>query len=64
VRLKKRRMAERTFARLKRCRRLTADREKTTRSAEAMIHLAMIHRMLNRLCPREGERELRYRKAA
>jgi len=63
VRLKKRWVAERTFAWLKRCRRLTADREKTTRSAEAMIRLAMIHMMLNRLCPKEGEQEFRYRKA-
>jgi putative transposase len=64
VPLPKRWVAERTFAWLKRCRRLTADREKTTRSAEAMIRLAMIHMMLNRLCPREGEQEFRYRNAA
>jgi transposase len=63
VRLKKRWVAERTFAWLKRCRRLTADREKTTRSAEAMIRLAMIHMMLNRLCPKEGQQEFRYREA-
>jgi putative transposase len=64
VRLKKRWVAERTFAWLKRCRRLTADREKTTRSAEAMIRLAMIHMMLNRLSPKCGEQEFRYRKVA
>ena len=64
VRLKQRWVAERTGAWLKRCRRLTADREKTTRSAEAMIRLAMIQMMLNRLCPKEGEQEFRYRKAA
>jgi putative transposase len=64
VRLKKRWVVERTFAWLKRCRRLTVDREKTVRSAEAMIRLAMIHMMLNRLCPKEGEQEFRYRKAA
>jgi putative transposase len=40
---------ERTFAWLSRCRRLSVDREKCTRSAEAMIRLAMIHLMLNRL---------------
>src|ERR1700693_3357968 len=40
---------ERTFAWLSKCRRLSADREKSTRSSEAMIRLAMIHLMLNRL---------------
>jgi putative transposase len=34
---------ERTFAWLNQCRRLTVDREKSTRSAVAMIRLAMIH---------------------
>src|SRR5204862_5690196 len=43
---------ERTFAWLGKCRRLSVDREKSTRSAEAMIRLAMIHLMLNRLCPK------------
>jgi putative transposase len=43
---------------------VTADREKTTRSAEAMSRLAMIHMMLNRLHPKEGEQEFRYRDAA
>jgi putative transposase len=55
---------ERTFAWLSKCRRLSVDREKSTRSAEAMIRLAMIHPMLNRLCPREGQAEFRYREAA
>jgi len=55
---------ERTFAWLIKCRRLSVDREKSTRSAEAMIRLAMIHLMLNRLCPKEGQQEFRYRKAA
>jgi transposase len=55
---------ERTFAWLKKCRRLTVDREKSTLSAEAMIRLAMIHVMLNRLCPKEGEAEFRYRTAS
>jgi putative transposase len=54
----------RTFAWLNQCRRLSVDREKSTRSAEAMIRLAMIHRKLNRLCPKEGQAEFRYRKAA
>ena len=44
---------ERTFAWLAKCRRLSVDREKSTRSAEAMIRLAMIHLMLNRLCPKD-----------
>jgi putative transposase len=64
VLLPKRWVAERTIAWLKRCRRLSVDREKTTRSAEAMIRLAMIHVMLNRLCPKEGEPEFQYRKAS
>ena len=55
---------ERTFAWLNKCRRLSVDREKSTRSAEAMIRLAMIHLMLNRLCPREDKAEFHYRAAA
>ncbi len=55
---------ERTFAWLGKCRRLSKDREKTTRSAEAMIRLAMIHLMLNRLCPKSGDAEFQYRKAS
>jgi putative transposase len=64
VRLPKRWVVERTFAWLKRCRRLSLDREKTTRSAEAMIRLAMIHLTLNRLHPTGAEQEFRYRMAA
>ena len=63
VRLPIRWTVERTFAWLKRCRRLSVDREKSTLSAEAMIRLAMIHVMLNRLCPKANEAEFRYRKA-
>jgi putative transposase len=55
---------ERTFAWLGKCRRLTKDREKTVRSSEAMIRLAMIHLMLNRLCPQDNQQEFRYRKTA
>ena len=57
-------IVERTFAWLSKCRRLSVDREKSTRSAEAMIRLAMIHMMLNRLCPKEDQREFHYRKAS
>ena len=64
VLLPKRWVVERTFAWLKRCRRLTADREKPTRSSEAMVRLAMIRRMLRRLHPAGDEAEFRYRKAA
>lgn len=64
VRLPIRWTVERTFAWLGKCRRLSVDREKSTRSAEAMIRLAMIHVMLNRLHPKEGQAEFRYRKAA
>jgi putative transposase len=55
---------ERTFAWLTKYRRLSVDREKTTRSAEAMIRLAMIQLMLNRLCPKEDQHEFQYHKAS
>jgi putative transposase len=55
---------ERTFAWLNKCRRLSVDREKSILSAEAMIRLAMIHLMLNRLCMDEDQQEFQYRKAA
>jgi putative transposase len=55
---------ERTFAWLNQCRRLTVDREKTTCSAVAMIRLAMIHLMLNRLCPKECQSEFKYHEVA
>jgi|SRR5262245_41110165 len=64
VRLPIRWTVERTFAWLGKCRRLSVDREKSTRSAEAMIRLAMIHLMLNRLCPKAGDTEFGYRKAS
>jgi len=63
VRLPIRWMVERTFAWLSKCRRLSVDREKSTRSAEAMIRLAMIHLMLNRLCPKDNQQEFRYQRA-
>ena len=55
---------ERTFAWLGRCRRLTKDREKSVRSSESMIRLAMIQLMLNRLQPSGDDGEFCYRKAA
>lgn len=64
VRLPIRWTVERTFAWLNKCRRLSVDREKSTRSAEAMIRVAMIHWMLNRLSPKEDQYEFPYRKAA
>jgi transposase len=64
VRLPIRWTVERTFAWLTKCRRLSVDREKNTRSAEAMIRLAMIHLMLNRLCPKGDNSEFHYRDAA
>ena len=64
VRLPIRWTVERTFAWLDKCRRLSVDRERSTLSAEAMIRLAMIHLMLNRLCPNNQEAEFRYREAA
>jgi putative transposase len=64
VRLPIRWTVERTFAWLGKYRRLSVDREKSTRSAEAMIRLAMIHLMLNRLHPKEEESEFQYREAS
>jgi putative transposase len=55
---------ERTFAWLLRCRRLTADREKSVCSSEAFVKLAMIHLMLNRLRPKNQDAAFRYHTAA
>jgi transposase len=55
---------ERTFAWLGQYRRLSKDREKSVRSAEAFVQLAMIHLMLNRLHPKEAHAEFHYRQAA
>ncbi|HYT93433.1 MAG TPA: IS5 family transposase [Gemmataceae bacterium] len=64
VLLPRRWVVERTNAWLKRCRRLTVDREKTVLSCVAMIRLAMVHLMLNRLCPNDEKQEFHYRDAA
>lgn len=64
VRLPIRWTVERTFAWLGKCRRLSKDREKSVRSSEAFVKLAMIHLMLNRLRPKEGDAEFHYRTAA
>ena len=44
--------------------RLTKDREKSVRSSESFVKLAMIHLMLNRLEPKETDAEFRFRSAA
>jgi transposase len=64
VLLPKRWVVERTIAWLKRCRRLSVDRERSVLSSEAMIRLGMIHLMLNRLHPNETKHEFQYRQAA
>lgn len=51
---------ERTFAWLGRCRRLTKDREKTVRSSESFVKLAMIQLMLHRLRPSDVDPEFHY----
>jgi transposase len=62
VRLPIRWTVERTFAWLVKCRRLCHDREKTVRSAEAFLKLAMIQLMLHRLQPDPGEPEFHYQR--
>src|SRR5262249_40319894 len=62
VLLPKRWVVERTFAWLKRYRRLSLDREKSILSCTAMIQLAMVHLMLNRLRPSDVNPEFQYRK--
>jgi putative transposase len=64
VKLPLRWTVERTFAWLGRCRRLSKDRERTVGSSEAMVKLAMIHLMLNRLEPKDADPEFHYRQAA
>jgi transposase len=64
VRLPIRWTVERTFAWLGNCRRLSLDREKSVRSSEAFVKLAMIHLMLNRLEPKGTEAEFHYRAAS
>ncbi len=54
---------ERTFAWLGRCRRLSKDREKSVRSSESFVKLAMIQLMLHRLQPDGADAEFCYRKA-
>jgi putative transposase len=51
VLLHRRWVVERTFAWLGRCRRLSKDYERSPKVSEAMIYLAMTHRMLRRLRP-------------
>ena len=64
VKLPLRWAVERTFAWLGTCRRLTKDREKTVRSSEAFVKLAMIHLMLNRLEPKGIDAQFHYHTAA
>jgi putative transposase len=64
VRLPIRWTVERTFAWLGKCRRLTKDREKSVMSSEAVVKLAMIHLMLNRLSPKQVDAEFQYQMAA
>ena len=63
VKLPIRWMVERTFAWLGRCRRLSKDRERSVRSSEAFVKLAMIQLMLHRLHP-TNDPAFHYRKVA
>jgi transposase len=63
VRLPIRWTVERTFAWLTKCRRLSLDREKSIQSSEAMVRLAMIHLMLNRLAPKPEKTKFHYKTA-
>ena len=63
VKLPLRWTVERTFAWLGKCRRLSKDRERSVCSSEAMVKLAMIHLMLNRLQPKNTDAEFHYRQA-
>jgi putative transposase len=49
--LPRRRVVERTFSWLIRCRRLSRDYERLTESSEAVVHVAMIRLMIRRLKP-------------
>jgi putative transposase len=49
--LPRRWVVERTFAWLGRYRRLSKDYERCCKSSEAMVYLASIRRLLNRLAP-------------
>jgi len=64
VKLPLRWTVERTFAWLGKCRRLTKDRERSVRSSEAFVKLAMVHLMLNRLEPKAADVVFHYRTAA
>ncbi len=64
VKLPLRWTVERTFAWLGTCRRLAKDREKSVRSSEAFVKLAMIYLMLNRLEPKHADADFHYRAAA
>jgi transposase len=64
VLLPKRRVVERTFAWLGRCRRNSKDYERRTDSRESMLRVSAIHRMLKRLKPSKVYPPFRYRIAA
>lgn len=65
VRLPIRWAVARTFAWVGRCRRLTADRERTATSSDAFATLALIHLMLDRIEPEAAaDPEFHYRLAS
>ena len=62
VKLPKRWVVERTFARLGRYRRLSKDYEKLTATSAAVVQVSAIHHMLRRLKPKQNQDRFHYKR--